>query len=148
MEHKGDLLMQRPCLNLISQIRWLERLCVCVLLFSRNSAEYRRAHTLAGVGGWAHPASPSPPCAPIHRMCSMSSHPSPLSSLPSLCFLLECAPPFPERLRRPIGRARRTGRRRIQPAAAARELVSPPEWPMARCGDGREAGARVVGGSA
>lgn len=98
----------------------------------------------AVVGGWAWTASPSLPCAPIHRMCSMNSHPS-----PSHCFLLECTPPFPEWPGFPLaGLCRRTGGTSSQQPATLgfREAVSEPEQPMVRPGDGREAGGCSVGG--
>ena len=98
----------------------------------------------AVVGGWAWTVSPSLPCAPIHRMCSMNSHPS-----PSPCFLLECTPPFPEWPGFPLaGFVRQTGRPSSHQLATLgfRELISAQEQPMVGSGDGREAGGWMVGG--
>lgn len=99
----------------------------------------------AVVSGWAWTVSPSLPCALIHRMCSMNSHPSPSCC----CFLLECTPPFPEWPGFPLARlCRWTGRvASQQPVTPSfRELVSVLEQPMMESGDGREAGGRLVGG--
>lgn len=99
----------------------------------------------AVVSGWAWTVSPSLPCALIHRMCSMNSHPSPSCC----CFLLECTPPFPEWPGFPLARlCRWTGRvASQQPVTPSfRELVSVLEQPMMESGDGREAGGCLVGG--
>lgn len=99
----------------------------------------------AVVSGWAWTVSPSLPCALIHRMCSMNSHPSPSCC----CFLLECTPPFPEWPGFPLARlCRWTGRvASQQPVTPSfRELVSVLEQPMMESGDGREAGGSLVGG--
>lgn len=98
----------------------------------------------AVVSGWAWTVSPSLPCALIHRMCSMNSHPSPSCC----CFLLECTPPFPEWPGFPLARlCRWTGRvASQQPVTPSfRELVSVLEQPMMESGDGREAGGSLVG---
>ena len=98
----------------------------------------------AVVGGWAWTVSPSLPCAPIHRMCSMNSHPS-----PSHCFLLECTPPFPEWPGFPLTMLSRwTGRAASQQPATIgfKELIWVLEQPMMGSRDGREAGGCMVGG--
>lgn len=120
-------------------------MCVCVCSFYGERIVARVvACSQAVVGGWAWTVSPSPPCAPIHRMCSMNSYPS-----PSHCFLLECTPPFPEWPGFPLaGLSRWTGRAASrQPATLGfRELISVLEQPMMGSGDGREAGGCLVGG--
>lgn len=112
---------------------------VCVSIQRENSGESIGMFT--SCSGWV---GPSLPCAPIHRMCSMNSHPS-----PSHCFLLECTPPFPEWPGFPLaGLSRRTGSASSQQSATLgfRELISELEQPMMESGDGREAGGCLVGG--
>lgn len=116
---------------------------VCVKTFQlENGGESSSVFT--SCSGWAWTVSPSLPCALIHRMCSMNSHPSPSCC----CFLLECTPPFPEWPGFPLARlCRWTGRvASQQPVTPSfRELVSVLEQPMMESGDGREAGGSLVG---
>lgn len=86
------------------------------------------------VGGRTRTDSSYLPCALIHRMCSMSLHPS-----PSHCFLLECTPPFPEWPGFPLVRlGRRTAS--SQQHLASGNSFSELEQPMVGSIDGREAG--------